>query len=336
MPTISVIIPIYNVERYLRRCLDGLLHQTFADWEAICVNDGSKDGSAAILEEYAGRDSRFKIVTKANGGISDARNVGMLQCTGEYVMYVDSDDLIHPQTMEIALALARRDSSDIVSWYKDRLFNIKTKVRAALGLDFSSFVPSEVHKRYSLSRIDSYVTDDIFNHLTEVSNSPIKYPIKHFYVWRYLIRREFIKDLSFVEGLIYEDFPWCSEMMLRCPRTTITSLPFYYYTPNVSSVDHSTGHARKISNWLRGLDISTSIYEERANQYQDSKWRINCMWPVVVYQIASKLRKIDSTEDYSEIREKLKGLWEKGVFDNPPTKKEEYHVRLIKDFIDHR
>ena len=67
MPAISVIIPVYNVEKYLRRCLDSVLNQTFSDWEAICVNDGSPDNSAAILEEYAARDERFRIVTKENG-----------------------------------------------------------------------------------------------------------------------------------------------------------------------------------------------------------------------------------------------------------------------------
>lgn len=173
----------------------------------LCVNDGSPDGSAAILAEYASRDSRFKIVTKENGGLSDARNVGMEHSTGEYVMYLDSDDLIHPQTMEIALALARRDGSDVVSWYKNKLFHIYIRVRGALGLELHSALPIDMHRKYSLSGINSYVTDDIFNHVTEVSNSPIKHPIKHFYVWRHLMKRELIKDIPFTKGLIYEDFP---------------------------------------------------------------------------------------------------------------------------------
>ena len=77
MSTISVIIPVYNTERYLRRCLDSIANQTYRDWEALCVNDGSTDGSRAILQEYADRDGRFTIIDKPNGGVSDARNVGM-------------------------------------------------------------------------------------------------------------------------------------------------------------------------------------------------------------------------------------------------------------------
>ena len=106
MPAISVIIPIYNVEKYLRRCLDSVKNQTFQDWEAICVNDGSPDNSAAILAEFAAGDARFKVVNKENGGLSDARNAGMQVATGEYILYLDSDDFIHPQTLEIAHRMA--------------------------------------------------------------------------------------------------------------------------------------------------------------------------------------------------------------------------------------
>ena len=129
MPAISIIIPVYNVEKYLRRCLDSVLNQTFSDWQAICVNDGSPDNSAEILAEYAARDSRFVVVTKENGGLSDARNAGMPYANGEYIMYLDSDDFIHPQTMEIAYHLAQRDKSDIVSFTYDRIYRPQLMVR---------------------------------------------------------------------------------------------------------------------------------------------------------------------------------------------------------------
>ena len=98
MPAVSIIIPVYNVEKYLRRCLDSVLGQTFPDWEAICVNDGSPDGSRAIVEEYAKADPRFILYDKPNGGLSDARNFGLSKAGGEYVVFLDSDDFIHPQT----------------------------------------------------------------------------------------------------------------------------------------------------------------------------------------------------------------------------------------------
>ncbi len=88
----SIIIPVYNVASYLRQCLDSVLNQTFDDWEAICVNDGSTDGSAAILDEYAATDGRFRIITQSNGGLSAARNAGLKIAQGEYVLFLDSDD----------------------------------------------------------------------------------------------------------------------------------------------------------------------------------------------------------------------------------------------------
>ena len=115
-PKISIIIPMWGVEKYLRRCLDSVLNQTFQDWQAICVDDGSPDKSGEIAEEYATRDKRFVVVHKENGGLSDARNFGIPYATGQYIMYLDSDDFIHPQTMEIAYNAAIKNKSDIVSF----------------------------------------------------------------------------------------------------------------------------------------------------------------------------------------------------------------------------
>lgn len=97
----SVIIPVYNVEPYLRECLDSVLHQTFIDWEAVCVNDGSTDRSGVILEEYAAKDSRFKVLAKPNGGLSSARNAGMDVAKGDYILFLDSDDWLEPNALEI-------------------------------------------------------------------------------------------------------------------------------------------------------------------------------------------------------------------------------------------
>ena len=97
----SIIIPVYNVESYLRQCLDSVLDQTFGDWEAVCVNDGSTDGSAAVLEEYAGRDSRIKVITQVNGGLSAARNKGFSVARGDYVFFLDSDDWLERNALEV-------------------------------------------------------------------------------------------------------------------------------------------------------------------------------------------------------------------------------------------
>lgn len=97
----SVVIPVYNVEPYLRECLDSMLNQSYADWEVVCVNDGSTDGSTAILEEYALKDVRFNIITQPNGGLSAARNTGIKETKGDYILFLDSDDRLEPDALQV-------------------------------------------------------------------------------------------------------------------------------------------------------------------------------------------------------------------------------------------
>lgn len=116
----SIIIPVYNVERYLRDCLDSVLRQSFADWEAVCVNDGSSDGSAIILEEYARKDDRIKVISQPNGGLSAARNAGMKTAAGDYLFFLDSDDWIEDNALEI---LSRNlDGEDMLCFSGRRYF----------------------------------------------------------------------------------------------------------------------------------------------------------------------------------------------------------------------
>ncbi len=99
-PKISIIVPVYNVEKYLNRCLDSILAQSFTDWECILVDDGSPDNSGRICDEYAVKDSRFRVFHKENGGVSSARNLGLEKTTGEWVVFVDSDDTLWQNALE--------------------------------------------------------------------------------------------------------------------------------------------------------------------------------------------------------------------------------------------
>ncbi len=112
--SLSIIIPVYNSEDFLSRCLDSVLKQTLKDIEIILVNDGSKDGSGAICDKYAQKDSRIKVIHQENQGVSAARNNALAIASGDFVGFVDSDDYIHPQMFEKLLATAEKDKSDVV------------------------------------------------------------------------------------------------------------------------------------------------------------------------------------------------------------------------------
>lgn len=134
-PLISIIIPVYNAEKYLRACLDSVLAQTYKNWEAICVNDGSSDNSAQILKEYAAKDTRFHIINQPNGGGSSSRNRALQAINGQYVAFLDNDDLYHPQYLEILYANLQKSQSDIsccsyLKFYGDDDYVFKEKHHA--------------------------------------------------------------------------------------------------------------------------------------------------------------------------------------------------------------
>ncbi len=324
MPTISIIIPVYNVEKYLRRCLDSVLNQTFSDWEAICVNDGSPDNSAKILEEYAARDERFKIITKENGGLSDARNAGMKVAEGDFILFLDSDDFIHPQTMEITHFLATRDGSDIVSFTYDRIYRPQLMVRHKLGLDTDSVVPSRIHKRYDPAGIKTLVTDDVYAYATERAHNAFnpkrKWLIKHCQVWKNLYRRELISDTPFIKGILFEDFPWWSAIMLKNPRVTIAPLPLYFYVPNFGGIVLSAKQLRILHNLCDGIESAFILYKEQATEYQMQQWSKKFKWHFIKWAFR-KIKYLDNSADLEAARKRFCELEKIGALDNPPTKK---------------
>ena len=115
-PKISIIVPVYNVEKYLTQCLDSLIQQTYTNLEIICVNDGSADGSGQILQEYAARDTRVHIIEQENQGASVARNQGLSVVRGDNIMFVDGDDWVDVDTCQRAVEMAEKHSADVVFW----------------------------------------------------------------------------------------------------------------------------------------------------------------------------------------------------------------------------
>lgn len=118
-PAVSVIVPIYNVEKYLAECVDSILGQTFQDIEVILVDDGSSDRSGQMADDYAAQDTRVKVIHKENGGLSSARNAGMKVARGQYIYYCDSDDYISRDAIEILYDTAIRNDLDMVLFNAD-------------------------------------------------------------------------------------------------------------------------------------------------------------------------------------------------------------------------
>ena len=133
MPKVSVVVPVYNAEKYIDRCIDSILSQTFEDFELILVDDGSPDKSGKICDNYAAKDNRVKVIHKQNGGVSTARNVGIENSTGEYIMFVDSDDYIDNQMLEVLLQKTSDDVEMVISSIrmvcKEKVYDFRMKNR---------------------------------------------------------------------------------------------------------------------------------------------------------------------------------------------------------------
>ena len=138
---ISVIIPIYNVEKYLPRCLDSILGQTHTNLEVVLIDDGSPDGCGAICDAYAEKDSRIRVVHQANGGVGRARNVGLAHCTGDYITFVDPDDYIFPDSIRQLYDRIQADGSDMAIGNCIRTYSDGTQSDPAL-LWSMPFIPA--------------------------------------------------------------------------------------------------------------------------------------------------------------------------------------------------
>ncbi|MCH5213938.1 MAG: glycosyltransferase family 2 protein [Muribaculaceae bacterium] len=261
---ISVVVPVYNSARYLERCLDSLKAQSYGDWEAVCVDDGSTDGSAAILDRMAKDDDRIKVIHTENGGVSRARNIGVKESRGSYITFLDSDDYLHPQTLEICHRLAEETGADMVAYTYNRKYRTANLIREMLRL------PGEWAKKpatYDPTKLEYLVTDDIYEYVTEKSHPAVdgkrkRWMVKHCQPWRALYRREAVENVEFIPGIIYEDFPWWGEVLLNVKRTAILNLPLYHYRPNRLSYILSSKEEFKIASLEKALRRAEEVYAD--------------------------------------------------------------------------
>ena len=332
-PVISVIIPVYNVERFLPRCLDSVLNQTFKAWEAICINDGSPDNSQKILDAYARRDPRFRVINKENGGLSDARNVGVAAARGDYVLFLDSDDFIHPQTLEITHNMATAHNADMVSFkYNEKSHNRLGKLMRA-GRDISDAVPPEFAIRYNAASVRGYVTDDILHHCTERNHTlRVRHPVRrHCFPVLCLYRRELISDTPFIRGIIMEDFPWWSTIMSKNPRTVMLNVPLYFYMPNPTSILNSSKSLRMIESLCVGIAHVYKIYSGASSDVQRYFMR-EFMWPFIIIAMRQRAG-LNTKSDIALARAAFKKLVDMGACDTPPNRRARKYQKRIYEFI---
>ena len=212
VPKVSIIVPVYKVEKYLRKCIDSIINQTLKDIEIILVDDGSPDKCGKICDEYAAKDTRIKVIHKENGGLSSARNAGMEVAEGEYIGFVDSDDWIESDMYMTLWQKAKDINADLVNCdYFRNNDRIKTNIQKNIV--------------YDKKCIDELLT-------TSNSNKVL------WFVWRNIYRRELINDynIHFMEGNVIEDSPFNLLFLLNCNKICSIDSAFYHYIENPDSI----------------------------------------------------------------------------------------------------
>jgi len=225
MPEISVIVPVYNVEKYLRKCIDSILTQTFTDFELWLVDDGSPDNCGVICDEYAQKDVRVKVIHKKNGGLSDARNAALDVMQGKYVFFVDSDDWIAADTLEIMYAALQRTGAQVAT---GNMISVQED-----GTEKVLYAPTQEEK--------ILVGEELLTTLLRPN------------ACNRLYAAELFEQLRYPVGRLYEDAFVYHKILAQIDRMVLVGKNTYYYLIRTGSIMNSAYN-------IRFTDIVDAIY----------------------------------------------------------------------------
>lgn len=275
MPAISVIIPMYNTEAFIKDCLDSLVAQTFTDFEAIIIDDGSTDNGARIAASYASSDSRFRVIGQQNKGISEARNTGLKIMRGEYVTFVDSDDCVAPNFLETLFYIARLHQADIAccsiqSFYK----SYETEGTSPENANSACYL---AEKATCISLYQDSLPD--------------------YSAWNKLYKVNLWKEKRFPAGQFFEDLAVIPEILNDANKVAVTKAKLYFYRKRSDSVLATKFDVSK----LVLLDTAENVFEKMKHTSKSLYKAARCMLLSASFSI---LMRTDETEEFAEYRKK--------------------------------
>lgn len=278
-PQVSIIVPVYNVENYLAKCLASLVHQTLQNIEIIVVNDGSKDTSELIIQEYVEKfPNKLKAYQKENGGLSDARNFGLDKATGKYIGFVDSDDYVKKTMFEEMLFLAEKHNAEMV------ICNIQ--------------------------KVDE--SGNVTQKLTQIPNMPEKIRLRDnfsvfsdlsYFACNKLFKKDLFAHKRFKKGIHFEDIQLIPQLLLECTIVAQTQNFHYQYLERADSI--SKTHTEKGLDILRAVNDVESAFEK--SQYSTKKAELkNFQILEGVYTFLAYLAFVKNAQLFYEMADQLK------------------------------
>lgn len=236
---ISVIVPVYNAEKYLRETIHSILEQDFADYEILLINDGSKDTSLEICNEFAQKYPQIRVFEQKNSGVSAARNKGLLEARGEYIAFADADDLLEKDMLSILYTCAKEHNADVVS--------------CGAGLVENGKIVKEEYGTNSIKEYDSQEAIEFFLLGNKVNIG----------VWTKLFKKELIEDIAFLKDKrINEDKFFIFEALMKTKKFVVYDVTKYLYCKREESATTRAFDAR----WFDSLDIADMIHERIINE----------------------------------------------------------------------
>lgn len=250
----SIIVPVYQVEAYLERCVDSLLGQTGAEFEVLLIDDGSRDRSGEICEQYAEKDARVRAFHKENGGLSSARNYGIDRAAGKYVLFVDSDDYVEPNLCESLKAATQKHPNGEVFIYG----GLEETDASVIG-GIRSIEPE---------RIRAWFAHDFLRCAYRNRNLNVQ-------AWLYAWKKEFLdrKKLRFKEGILHEDVEFTPRALLSARQVVEIPGCFYHYMVREGSISTSRNMEKNIRDLFQTLEKQCRLAEEQEPELK--KWMRN-------------------------------------------------------------
>lgn len=292
----SIVMPVYNTVDCLRETLDSVLKQTFTDWECLCIDDGSSDGSEKICDEYGARDKRFRVIHQKNKGLTATRNVGLREAKGEYICFLDCDDVILVDWLERANAALEKESPDILRMGK-RPWHGEPHADRAEGA-------SPV--------LETYVgEDDVFRWAWPTLN-------KAAFIWLLFVKREITAGFGFVEKRLYrEDIISSLHLFARAQKVCQLDYPGYLYRERLGSMMHSS---IRVGDLLTYWDeFSKEIARRRDFLNRLGLWNSAFLKysesVIMSFRMWTYYRRVDEVADYPKLREKLLELHKDGMLE---------------------
>lgn len=272
---ISIIVPIYNVEKYLSQCVESLINQTYKNIEIILVDDGSKDNCGNICDEYAQKDNRIIVVHKENGGLSDARNKGIDIAKGKYFVFVDSDDYVSNKFVENLYQMILENDCDIA---------------ICDYLQFENTLPVQEELQIKV---------DVLSNI-EVLSKIYSENVKMIVAWNKIYKKELFNQIRYPFGKINEDEFTTYKLIYKANKVAISNEPLYYYRFNSSSIMGS-GFNEKRLQYIEALEERMQFYKEKSLDKLYKETEICYLDGLITFYIHSKQSNIQDSKKIEKL-----------------------------------